>query len=81
MGKRTTLQKLTESKHLNEKNVRNAKRESLVGKQRVAQQNREAFTAKTDKAATKATIKRVGEYKKAKKKQFAERGKAKQHQF
>lgn len=67
MGKRTILQKLTESKHLNEVSVRNKKRERLVGKQRVAQQNRKAFTAKTDKEATRATIRRVGEYKKAKK--------------
>lgn len=81
MGKRTTLQKLTESKHLNEKNVRNAKRERLVGKQRVAQQNREAFTAKTDKDATRATINRVGEYKKAKTAQFSELSKAKKENF
>ena len=70
MAKRSVYQKLTESKHLNKPNARNAKREALVGKTRVAQQNREAFTAKTDKEATKATIGRVSEYKRAKKAKY-----------
>ena len=65
MAKRSLYQKFTESKHLTKPNARNAKREALVGKDRVGQQNREAFTAKTDKEATRATIGRVGEYKKA----------------
>ena len=74
MAKRSALKRLSESKHLNDSSSpRNKKRVKLLGKKRVAQQNRAATLAPTDKAATKATIGRVAEYK------HAVRQKAKQH--
>lgn len=78
MAERGMHKRLTESRHLQDKkSPRNKKRTKLLGKKRVAQQNRAATMAKTDKAATVGTIRRVGEYKRAAKPQFAAAGGAK----
>jgi hypothetical protein len=65
MKKRSITQRTRETAKLKSNPKRQAKRVALVGKKRVAQQNREAYLAPTDKAATRATISRVGEYMRA----------------
>ena len=89
MAERSLFRRVRETLPLQYKtSPRNKKRKKLLGGGMVAQQNRKALAAKTDKEATVATIKRVGAYKKAAKrnrlnkaaaKQFTSAGKAKQH--
>lgn len=80
MAERSKLRRLKESRPLQDKSdPRNKKREKLMGKKGVAQQNMAATAAKTDAGFANAASRRVSQYKKAAKKkpQFASVGGAK----
>ena len=71
MAERSLLRRLNETRPLQDKSSpRNKKRKELLGPGKVASQNRAALAAKTDKAATRATINRVADYRKAKRKSY-----------